>query len=99
MIYGGVAKERIQFNEQTLWTGDEIKMGNYQPFGDLFSICPRRQPQDYRRELSLERRRPPGLLPAGGVNFQREAFSSHPDQVMVVPPHRRQARSITAPFV
>jgi alpha-L-fucosidase 2 len=36
MLFGGICKERIQFNEQTLWTGDEIKMGNYQPFGDVF---------------------------------------------------------------
>lgn len=28
MIFGDPAKERIQFNEQTLWTGDEIKMGS-----------------------------------------------------------------------
>ncbi len=40
MIFGGADKERIRFNEQTLWTGDEINVGNYQPFGDLFIESP-----------------------------------------------------------
>lgn len=42
MIFGGVERERIQFNEDSLWTGDTNpsgdygKMGAYQNFGDLF---------------------------------------------------------------
>jgi len=36
MIYGGVEKEHIQFNEDTLWIGDEEDTGAYQAFGDLF---------------------------------------------------------------
>ena len=42
MIFGGVDHERIQFNEDSLWTGDlnpsgDYKsMGAYQNFGDLF---------------------------------------------------------------
>ncbi len=36
MIYGGVAKEHIQFNEDSLWIGDEVDTGAYQAFGDLF---------------------------------------------------------------
>ena len=35
MIYGGVETERIQFNEDTLWIGDEEDTGAYQAFGDL----------------------------------------------------------------
>jgi alpha-L-fucosidase 2 len=41
MIFGGVAAERIQFNESSLWTGDANpsgdynSMGAYQNFGDL----------------------------------------------------------------
>lgn len=35
MIFGGVPKERIQFNEESLWIGDEKQTGAYQPFGDL----------------------------------------------------------------
>ncbi len=42
MVFGGPDAERIQFNEDSLWTGDENpsgdygKMGAYQNFGDLF---------------------------------------------------------------
>jgi alpha-L-fucosidase 2 len=36
MIFGGINRERIQFNEDSLWLGDEKNVGGYQPFGDLF---------------------------------------------------------------
>jgi len=36
MIFGGVEQERIQFNEDSLWIGDEEDTGAYQNFGDLF---------------------------------------------------------------
>ena len=42
MLFGGVERERLQFNVDSLWTGDENpsgdygKMGAYQNFGDLF---------------------------------------------------------------
>jgi len=42
MIFGGVEKERVQFNDSSLWTGDENPSGNYDPmgayqnFGDVF---------------------------------------------------------------
>jgi alpha-L-fucosidase 2 len=36
MIYGGIDNEQIQFNEDTVWIGDENDTGSYQAFGDLF---------------------------------------------------------------
>jgi len=36
MIFGGIAAERVQFNEDSLWIGDESDTGAYQAFGDLF---------------------------------------------------------------
>ena len=36
MIYGGVEQEHIQFNEDTVWIGDEADTGSYQAFGDLY---------------------------------------------------------------
>jgi len=36
MPYGGINKEHIQFNEDTVWIGDEEDTGSYQAFGDLF---------------------------------------------------------------
>ena len=36
MIYGGIEKEHIQFNEDTVWIGDEEDTGSFQAFGDLY---------------------------------------------------------------
>jgi alpha-L-fucosidase 2 len=36
MIFGGIDREQIQFNEDTLWIGDEKDTGAYQTFGDLY---------------------------------------------------------------
>ena len=36
MIFGGVDREHVQFNEDSLWIGDEHDTGAYQAFGDLY---------------------------------------------------------------
>ncbi len=36
MVFGGITRERIQFNEDSLWIGDEHDTGSYQNFGDLY---------------------------------------------------------------
>ena len=36
MVFGGVHQEHIQFNEDSLWIGDEHDTGSYQAFGDLY---------------------------------------------------------------
>ena len=42
MIFGGIQREHIQFNEESLWIGDEQDTGAYQAFGDvLCRIQPR----------------------------------------------------------
>jgi alpha-L-fucosidase 2 len=84
MIFGDPAKERIQFNEQTLWTGDEIKMGAYQPFGDLFLDFPTATATNYRRELDLSTAIHSVSFQVNGANYRREIFSSHPDKVIVI---------------
>jgi alpha-L-fucosidase 2 len=52
MLFGGVTVERIQFNENSLWSGDnnwsgELKRaataGSYRNFGDLFVEFGRRR--------------------------------------------------------
>jgi len=91
MIFGGLDTERIQFNEDSLWTGDENPSGNYktmgayQTFGDVTielsggqSDC-----RDYRRQLDIHEAVAGVAYTAGGVRYRREYFSSHPDQVMV----------------
>jgi alpha-L-fucosidase 2 len=36
MIFGDIGTEHIQFNEISLWSGDEKDTRAYQAFGDLF---------------------------------------------------------------
>ena len=36
MLFGGIQREQIQFNEESLWIGDEEDTGAYQAFGDVF---------------------------------------------------------------
>lgn len=86
MLFGQIAREHIQFNDITLWSGDEHAMGTYQAFGDFFVELDRHgQPVfHYRRELQLDSGRHLLSYTLGGVHFQREAFASHPAQVIVL---------------
>ena len=84
MVFGGTSKEHLQFNEQTLWLGDEIEMGSYQPFGDVFVEWQHAAPTDYRRELDLATATHRVRYQDHGVTFKREAFASYPDQVLVL---------------
>ena len=84
MVFGGTTNERVQFNEQTLWLGSETEMGSYQPFGDVVVAWRHFAPMDYRRELNLTEAIHHVSYRDGSVTFQREAFSSYPDQVMVL---------------
>jgi len=83
MIFGGTTNERVQFNEQSLWLGSETEMGNYQPFGDVLVTWQHGATTDCRRELNLEDAIHRVSYRADGSAFQREAFSSYPDQVLV----------------
>lgn len=87
MIFGGLATERLQINEQTLWLGSENTkdMGGYQPFGDLFlDLLGHLTASDYRRELDLDQAVSRVRYTTGGVTFTREVFASHPAGVVVV---------------
>jgi len=90
MIFGGVDEERIQFNEDSMWTGDENPSGNYktmggyQAFGDLYvSFDKGAGATGYRRELDLRRAVHRVSYTKDGVTYAREYFASNPDGVMV----------------
>ena len=86
MIFGGVEQEHIQFNHATLWEGDEIDTGAYQNFGELLVDIagePQMVATNYRRTLDLDTATHAVEYTLGGVIYHREAFVSHPDQVMV----------------
>ena len=92
VVFGGVERERIQFNEDSLWTGDDNPsgndntMGSYQAFGDLFleSAVTTNPATNYRRQLDLATATARTEFIRDGVRHIREAFASHPAQVIVV---------------
>jgi alpha-L-fucosidase 2 len=124
MVFGGVAEERIQFNEDTLWTGAPhdyahpgaakhlptvrkllsegqqkaaetlmmkkmmsipLRQMAYQPFGDLHLSFPGvKEVTNYRRTLDLDSAVTTTEYETNGTKYNREVFSSFPDQVIVV---------------
>ncbi len=85
MVFGGIDQEHIQFNEDTLWIGDEVDTGSYQAFGDFYVDF---EPQlgsveNYRRELDLETSIHTVTYTAKGTNYRREYFASHPAGILV----------------
>lgn len=84
MVFGGTGTERIQFNEISLWTGDDKDTGAYQAFGDLFIELGHTTPEQYRRELDLRDAVHRVSYRVGDVEYRREYFCSAPDQVMVL---------------
>jgi alpha-L-fucosidase 2 len=86
MIFGQLARERIQFNDITLWTGDDKVMGAYQPFGDVYINLPGHEQATtgYARQLDIGQSLHTVSYTHGGVKFKREAFASYPAQVIAV---------------
>jgi len=138
MVFGGVEQERVQLNEDSLWSGGpqdadnpdalaalpeirrllfegryteaqhltyerqvckgpgtgsgggaKVAYGSYQTLGDLrltFSpgVAEPHRPADYERELDLTTGVARTSYVHNGLLWEREVFSSHPDQVLVV---------------
>jgi alpha-L-fucosidase 2 len=84
MVFGAIEREHIQFNEDSLWIGDETDTGAFQAFGDLFiDFDGKDETTNYRRDLDIARAVQTVNYTKGGVNFRREYFASHPAGVMV----------------
>lgn len=90
LIAGGIARERIVLDEDSLWTGDENPSGNdgtmgaYQFLGNVFINLPGHEnAASYRRDLDLGDALAHVSYEANGVKYQREFFCSHPAHVLV----------------
>ena len=83
MLFGQPEGERIQFNDNTLWTGTDKDTGYYQAFGDLLIDLPSGAASDYRRELDLDRAVQRVTYRQGGATIERTAFASHPAEILV----------------
>lgn len=87
MVFGGLEEEHIQFNESSLWTGDEKETGAYQAFGDVyiqFKNADAGKVTQYKRVLDLSNALHQVDYQYDNLPFSRTYFSSYPDQVMVM---------------
>lgn len=85
MFFGGVEKERIQFNEKSLWTGSPTIRGAYQNFGELLiDFGENGEYSDYRRQLSLDEAVGTVSYKMNGVSYKREYFASYPHNAIVI---------------
>ena len=88
MLFGGIQREQIQFNEESLWIGDEEDTGAYQNFGNVFVQFGNGKPKsptppaDYRRELDIARAVHTVSFTQDGIACRREAFASYPAKVI-----------------
>lgn len=82
--FGEPTRERIQFNQDSLWVGNEESTGGYQPFGDVYVEMPHGEYSGYRRELDLDRAVETIRYRSQGVDYTREYFASYPAQLIVL---------------
>ena len=82
--FGSPRCERIPFNQESLWVGNEDNTGAYQPFGDIHIDVSHAEFTDYHRELDIERAVQTITYASGGVRYIREYFASYPAQVIVL---------------
>jgi len=94
LVFGDPGRERINVNEDSLWTGGEnisgedSTMGNYQALGNVYVNLPgHTNVTAYRRSLDLADAVSRVSYQVGGAGFAREFFCSHPAQVIVADFH------------
>lgn len=86
-VFGEPKRERVQFNQDSLWLGNEDNTGGYQPFGDIyieFNDGKDQEFSNYRRELDIDRALQTITYNSNGINYRREYFSSYPAQLIVM---------------
>ena len=84
LIFAGKPDEAGKLANQDMMA-IPLRMPPYQTLGDLWLEFPNgAQPEDYRRELDLDTAIVRVSCRIGRVNYRREVFSSHPDQVLAI---------------
>jgi alpha-L-fucosidase 2 len=95
MFFGGVSHEIIQFNEQSLWSGDnnwdgeyetgDHGFGSYRNFGQIvLDFADKNTPADYSRSLDISTGIHRTDFIQNNIKISREAFASYPDQVIAL---------------
>jgi alpha-L-fucosidase 2 len=84
ILLGRTDVERVCLNEKSLWTGDEIDCGSYQPLGDLLVELNHLDTTDYRHELDIAHALHHVSYTCDGVRFQRTALASNAANVIAM---------------
>jgi alpha-L-fucosidase 2 len=99
LVYGGTSHDKIVFNEDSLWTGNDNPtgayddssgtydpfMGAYQKFGEVQIELPTHEAVSaYRRDLDIGRAVASVSYQADGVHYRREYLCSHPAQALLI---------------
>lgn len=94
MMMGGIKTDSIQFNESSLWSGDnnwdgayetgDHGFGSYRNFGQFFIEWKNiGEAKNYLRSLNLSTGVQSTSFVSNGIKIEREAFASYPDQLLV----------------
>lgn len=94
MIFGGIMKEQVQFNDKSLWTGSSTSRGAYQNFGFLnienlggtIGFSNTNAAENYYRQLDLNNALATVCYqnPEKTITYKREYISSFPDKVIAI---------------
>ena len=91
LISGGVGRESIVLNEDSLWSGDANTSGNYDTMGTyqmlgnlIINLAGQEKYSTYRRDLDIGDALAHVNYEANGIKFKREYFASHADGVLVI---------------
>jgi len=83
-VFGRTDTERIQLTEKTVANGSAYGRGGVTNAGELYLDIGHDEISDYRRELCLNDAIKTVSYQSGGVGYQREYFTSYPDDVLVI---------------
>lgn len=94
MVYGGIRRDQVQFNDKSLWTGNSNLRGSYQNFGDLFieditdtfGETDDKAVTNYVRNLDMTNATAnvSYTSPDGSVTYTRQYIASYPDKVVAI---------------
>ncbi len=91
LVYGGVTRDRIVLNEDSVWTGDANPSGDYGSMGAYQKLAVLEvdlpghiSTSDYVRDLDIEHATAHVTYKSSGNTFKREYLASYPAQVMAV---------------
>ena len=88
MLLGNEHQAHIQFNEESLWLGNEDDTGKYQNFGEISMQFDEEESvnaaSDYRRSLDIAHAVHRASWTRGVAHVAQESFASFPAKVIVV---------------